>query len=426
MSNTLIQIKRSTTNTAPNFLNEGELAYSYLSNVLYIGNTTNVAINIGGYNYVSIIENRTSSNSANTLVARDANGRIQLNQIELLSSPQSNNFVSTKLYTDYTASVAANGAITVARSYNSNINDTVSSITVGGATPQTAAYWKTKQIAEVLDAMLFPDLNPTYTIPTISFSGSTNGIREIGQTISQIVTINGTKNDAGNFNSISIIRISTYINTNNSLTPIPTSDVPSQFGYNNPNNPNYNYSHTYTDSYVVAAGVTNWYGIANYAQGIKKLNNKGVIDARNYLIRNPDAPQDACTFFQTAGSASVTGIYPYFWGVSATQPTGASVITDIQNGNTNKVLSDSSGTISAVFNASSQYVWIAHPAVNTTKTKWYNTALNNGNIGAGQFILAPITQNVNSPDLYWNNVPYKIYISGFATTTSGSIEFRNS
>ena len=45
MANTIIQIKRSTANV-PNTLNYGELAYSFASNTLYIGNTTNNVIPI--------------------------------------------------------------------------------------------------------------------------------------------------------------------------------------------------------------------------------------------------------------------------------------------------------------------------------------------------------------------------------------------
>lgn len=61
-SNTTIQILRSYANTAPGNLADGELAYSFLSNTLFIGSTTlnvesqlwtNNIISIGGSGYIS-------------------------------------------------------------------------------------------------------------------------------------------------------------------------------------------------------------------------------------------------------------------------------------------------------------------------------------------------------------------------------------
>jgi hypothetical protein len=62
MSNTTIQILRSYANSAPSNLADGELAYSFLSNTLFIGSTTlnvetqlwsNNIISIGGPDYIA-------------------------------------------------------------------------------------------------------------------------------------------------------------------------------------------------------------------------------------------------------------------------------------------------------------------------------------------------------------------------------------
>jgi hypothetical protein len=100
--NTVIQIRRSNTNTAPTSLLEGELAYSFVSNVLYIGNTTNSVINIGGSFYVNQLDSANVSNSASTLVLRDANGSAQFSQLDIFLLPVSDNQVATKLYVDST------------------------------------------------------------------------------------------------------------------------------------------------------------------------------------------------------------------------------------------------------------------------------------------------------------------------------------
>ena len=74
MSNTVIQILRSYANTVPLTLDDGELAYSFVSNTLFIGNNSNGIIKIGGQYYINTLENATRNNTANTLVLRDANG----------------------------------------------------------------------------------------------------------------------------------------------------------------------------------------------------------------------------------------------------------------------------------------------------------------------------------------------------------------
>jgi len=54
-SNTTIQILRSYANTAPSNLADGELAFSFLSNTLFIGSTTlNVETQLWTNNIVSI------------------------------------------------------------------------------------------------------------------------------------------------------------------------------------------------------------------------------------------------------------------------------------------------------------------------------------------------------------------------------------
>lgn len=61
---TAIQILRSYANTAPSTLNDGELAFSFTANALYIGDNSNNIILIGGS---KLIENVTvtAANTAN-------------------------------------------------------------------------------------------------------------------------------------------------------------------------------------------------------------------------------------------------------------------------------------------------------------------------------------------------------------------------
>jgi len=76
MANTNILIKRSTSVGRPGSLLAGELAYSYASNTIFIGSPTgNGVVNVGGQYYTSQVDAATSSNTATTLVKRDANGQ---------------------------------------------------------------------------------------------------------------------------------------------------------------------------------------------------------------------------------------------------------------------------------------------------------------------------------------------------------------
>jgi hypothetical protein len=74
MANTSIQILRSYANTRPPALNDGELAYSFVANTLYIGNRTGQIIQIGGLT--------STENVANTVVLRDANGNIKITTLD--------------------------------------------------------------------------------------------------------------------------------------------------------------------------------------------------------------------------------------------------------------------------------------------------------------------------------------------------------
>lgn len=307
--------------------------------------------------------------------------------------------------------------------YTSAIADGVMSSALGGASSTDAAVWKTKSIAQTLDTILFPDIAPTYTIPTITLSATVTGTREVGSPLNQSLSSVATENDAGIYTSITYRKNGSSVQVTGSPAGVDITGISAQFGYSDPNNPNKAYSTAYSENTQVVSGSTTWTVEGVYNAGLPKQNNKGVVDARASLIRSTNAPQAASTV--TSSSVSVTGIYPFFWGKSSTPPTAATIAAAILAGTTNKVLTDASGTVTVTFNASSEYVWIAHLGSYTSKTKWYNTALNNGNIGPGNFILSPVSQNVSSPDGYWTGISYKIYISSGATDTNGSIEFRN-
>jgi hypothetical protein len=81
-SNTSILIKRSLNTATPSSLKQGELAYSYNSNTIFLGSPTgDGAIKIGGQYYTDKIDNATDAATGNTLVLRDSTGNVSFNYI---------------------------------------------------------------------------------------------------------------------------------------------------------------------------------------------------------------------------------------------------------------------------------------------------------------------------------------------------------
>jgi hypothetical protein len=315
--------------------------------------------------------------------------------------------------------------------YTTSIGTQVQSVLTGGAQPALSAEWQTKTIVEVLDTILFPTLNPTYTNPTISLGTSQTGVKEVGSTVSQSLNLVGTKNDAGAFTALTVSRTggagAGVLATTNSPTVGAATNIADQYGYSNPNNDNHTYTLSFNESYVVVEGTTTLSGKGNYSAGSAKKTNKGIDDARTSALRSTAAPQTAGTDF-ASDSDTITGIYPYYWGKVSTQPSAADIAAHIAagTGGATKVIASADGTVSVTFAATNHYIWLALPTGSTTKTKWYNTGLNNGSIGTGNFILAPSEHDVTSQQGYWSNIGYDIYISSGATQTTGAIEFRNS
>ena len=74
MANTVIQLKYSEITATPASLNVAEPAYSNSSGKLYIGNSANTPVLIGGKYYVDRVDEATSANTANVIVKRDGAG----------------------------------------------------------------------------------------------------------------------------------------------------------------------------------------------------------------------------------------------------------------------------------------------------------------------------------------------------------------
>jgi hypothetical protein len=279
--------------------------------------------------------------------------------------------------------------------YNTTISNDVLSIAVGGAPSQAASIWKTLNLVQVLDTILFPDILPTYTIPTISISGSSSGTLEVGTTVNQAISVTGVKNDAGIYTQLEILRNNVQIQQ--VLSPVGTGvgNIAPQFGYADPNNPNFSYNLPFTDSgFVVPLGSSNWRGEGNYNAGLPKQNNKGVTDTRAAAVRSTNAPQAASNDFST-GNVTITGLYRQFFGVSSTDVTNSAQARALPNNNFTSTSNFASGTFTL-----NKYI-IAIP---NTRNLVSVITVNNENITS-----LFVQTNINVNDAGGTPVAYKIF-----------------
>ena len=150
-----------------------------------------------------------------------------------------------------------------------------------------------------------------------------------------------------------------------------------------------------------------------------------------YLVKNScggtycTALPAGCT---SALGGAVSATYPYFWGKSVGLPTAGQTIVNGACTAGNVCVSTSAGdTCVANYNASGEYIWLAIPATSTSKTKWQgcNSPSNCGTI-PGLFIAAETTVSVSSCGGLWSSVPYKFYISNYASSVNYIMAFKNS
>ena len=127
-SNTSILIKRSLNTATPSSLKQGELAYSYNSNTIFLGSPTgDGAIKIGGQYYTDKIDNATDAATGNTLVLRDSTGNVSFNYIHanIIGTISGTAEAATKLYTARDFSISGGDITASAVSFDGTGNVTL-------------------------------------------------------------------------------------------------------------------------------------------------------------------------------------------------------------------------------------------------------------------------------------------------------------
>lgn len=126
-TNTIIQILRSDSTALPTTLNPGEQAYSFLSQKLFIGNSTNGVVTIGGKYYVDLIDNATSANASNNLVRRSNDGNASFRMVTVAAAPSNSTDVVNLTYLNSVLSTVSSNTIyngTIGQNGYSNVNTT--------------------------------------------------------------------------------------------------------------------------------------------------------------------------------------------------------------------------------------------------------------------------------------------------------------
>ena len=322
-------------------------------------------------------------------------------------------------------SVSANTGLgveeqTLYTTYNTLLDSSLEmGTTIGGLSGgTTVGQLSGKTLVSVFDEMLFPTLQPTYTIPTISISNTSETL-EVGSTYNPTLTVTAKKNDAGNFTVLQILRNGVLLDLTGEPNQTLTIDIPPQYGYQDYNNPNYQFSFSYNENYVIPSGVTssttNYKAVGSYLSGLPKNTNKGTLDTRPSQVRSVNAPQAGDSSFNSA-TKTITGIFPYYYGVSNTEPTIQDVINAISGGTATKVLSSASDNLTIEFNASIKFLWFAHLASYGQKTQWFVSADNKGLMSPTSLFDPGVVGSVNSELGYWSNANFLIYLGNYATT----------
>ena len=321
--------------------------------------------------------------------------------------------------------------------YESTLNPSLAIINdIGGFTAgTTVGDLLGTPLSSMWDTLLFPALPPVYKNPTISTTESFAGFAEIGETIVVPVTIQFVNKDSGGFDTgtMTLNRGGTPLGPLSVSTALFPPDILPQYGEPNPNNPQEKTTGTFTETFVFptpTSGLTRvetYTGAASYLTGQELKNSLGQLSP------------PAIAAGTISNTATVRGYYPYFWGLTTSvwnnyATAVAEVVGRIQNPadpTVNKVVNNSSGQLNIAFNGTAgvDFMWFATPEAATTKTKWFETALNNGDIGGTDFA-DPNRNLFSSPDInaitttLWGPVNYKIYVALKSSTTT-TLQIKN-
>ena len=122
----------------------------------------------------------------------------------------------------------------------------------------------------------------------------------------------------------------------------------------------------------------------------------------------------------------ITGVYPVYYGKLASGIRPAVTLSLVTGGTKSAV--PSTGTVTVNFGSVSQYTWLAIPATSTSKTCWYVSESNKGNMLSSTSDKYPdeCIISISSGQGCWSGINYKVYMSKSIWSDPLPIQFRNS
>jgi hypothetical protein len=202
MSNTVLQIKRSTANAAPDSLASGELAYSgkASSNSLFIGHpdgaTGVIRIAGGKYPYLHQSSNTPGTVVANAVVITDANTFV------------SNVYTTGLVIGSSVGTITANATVSVINKIASFANTTQLGGTSTGSNSELTTSWaiKTYVDGQIVQHGVNTDAQYAFT-NTITFGATVNfGNSSVNSAINS-TAFSGTANNSTNFGGLSLAEV---------------------------------------------------------------------------------------------------------------------------------------------------------------------------------------------------------------------------
>lgn len=179
-------------------------------------------------------------------------------------------------------------------------------------------------------------------------------------------------------------------------------------------------SSSFAENIVVPEGSVKYGGRVYYSQGPVKNDDLG----------NPSPDGRILAGNTISPVKTIQGIYPVFYKVYSSQPSPQLLADDIEAGNgVSVLLVDGNTEFEIIFNATNQFLAFGVFEDYNVKNGWFISTLNSGTIGNVDDLFPDTNQviNIESPDGFWTNKNFRMYLSGYKTTTDNgqAIKFLN-
>lgn len=237
------------------------------------------------------------------------------------------------------------------------------------------------KVTEILSDVM---THPVYVQPVLSIPNLPAQFAEIGKVAPISISSLWNQNDAGNVVSMNVFK--NNVSVSNTLN--------------------------FNENLVLTNGQVSYKSSVQYNIGAVKNNIYGIPDPIGRILAGSI----------NSNTQSIYGIYPIFFGVFEDQPIASTVsLVPLE-----KLVVLSDGNITISVDCEEKYFLLAVPNVSTEKTKWFISEISKGSIGGSTNLFGDASvYNKNSPDSFWNNVPYRFYVTNYRTTFN-EIQLRNS